>query len=127
MLNGVWRKIVKLDSVHIEKCTEKWVKRKRETSRKVVGEHHPFIPQRMGNFFILVWIAKATGHLRNLALLLQIDQCLLRDVGALPVAGPLLRHELLAEVAFPVVPACFFLAMDAKWKQRGVEEARGRR
>ena len=70
VLNIVRRKIMKLNPVHIEECTEKWMKGERKTSRKVVGKHHPIGPQWMGNFLILVRLAEATRCLRNLALLL---------------------------------------------------------
>ena len=86
VLNRVWRKIMQLDPVHINKCTEKGMQRERQTSGEMVREDDAFIFSRMGDFFILLWPAPAARSLRNLALLLQLLESLRGDARGLPFA-----------------------------------------
>ena len=62
---------MKLNSVHIQECTEERMERERETSRKVVDEDHAFMRLRMRDLLILIRPAIAAGTLRDLALFLQ--------------------------------------------------------
>ena len=70
VLDKIWEKIIDLDSIHIQKCTEKGVKRKRKISREVIRENNTFIWPRMRHFFILVGLAMAVRLLGDLTLLL---------------------------------------------------------
>ena len=79
VLDSIWGKIVQLDSVHIQECTEEWMKRERKTSREVVGEDDPLTLAWGRDFLILLRLAVAVGVLRDLAFLLQEGECLRGD------------------------------------------------
>ena len=63
MLDGVRREIMKLNSVHVQKCTEEGMQGKRKTSGEVVRKNDAFIRFRMRHLFELSRLVMATGVL----------------------------------------------------------------
>ena len=64
VLDCIWRKIMQLDSVHVQKCTEEGVQRKRKTSGEVVRKDDALVLPRMRDFFFffgLRWLPAAWG------------------------------------------------------------------
>ena len=103
------------------------MEREGTTSREVIRENHPFVTLRMGNFFILVRLSKAARGCGIWPSFYKVTRVFCGTLEHRQSPDLFFSMEVLAEADFPVAPARFFPAMDAKWKRRRVAKARGRR
>ena len=86
MLDGIGRKIVKLNPIDVKQSEEERMKRKREAPREMVGKNDSLKAIGVRNLLVLGRFAKAIWSLGDLTFFLESNEGLHRDVGAFPVS-----------------------------------------